>query len=323
MPYITVGTDLEVFGKRGEHHVALCGKIGGSKEAPLQLPDMHKGFMVQEDNVSLEFNVPASDSAAGFTKNISVMRERVFKILNTLGLSHSTHAAVSFDKQELTHPNALVFGCEPDYNAWTKRENEKPRSKDACLRTAGGHVHVGTSDVDMLEGIKYMDLFLGVPSILLDDSESSVRRRELYGKAGAMRPKPYGFEYRTLSNFWMFSDKLVNWVFNNTMRAMESACIAKDRPDRGITSADGILIQECINTGDKKIAEALIAKYKVPMPRELPEESKEPLVRDALLRKLTGLPPTAIGWAVALQGTNIGIGVNTILGTLDEEAEEE
>lgn len=308
MPYITVGTDLEVFGRSGEHHVALCGKIGGSKEAPLQLPDMPRGFMVQEDNVSLEFNIPPVDNASGFVRNISQMRVRVTMILDSLGLVPSIQSSVSFDKEELTHPNALVFGCESDYNAWTKRENEKPRAKDASLRTAGGHVHVGTETIDMLDGIKYMDLFLGVPSILLDDSPSSERRRELYGKAGAMRPKPYGFEYRTLSNFWMFDDKLINWVFTNTYKAMEVVELVKGKKHRGIQSEDVLNIQKCINTGDKELAKKLIDKYGVPMPVEIATTTLKGIRRPSLSSLLA--TNTGVDWGQV----NIPTTGNTITG---------
>jgi len=58
-----------------------------------------------------------------------------------------------------------------------------------------------------------MDLYLGVPSVLMDKGEL---RKQLYGKAGAYRMKPYGVEYRTLSNFWIFSDTTIGWVWDNT-----------------------------------------------------------------------------------------------------------
>jgi hypothetical protein len=162
---------------------------------------------------------------------------------------------MSFAKEELTHPKALVFGCEPDYNAWSRKENQKPQSTDENLRTCGGHIHVGTK-VDMLKGIQNMDLFLGVPSVLLDDSPSSIARRELYGKAGAMRPKPYGFEYRVLSNYWMFHDKLVRWVYDQTYIAMYHESKIKHSKE----------IQECINTGDKELAKHICSTYNIKLP---------------------------------------------------------
>lgn len=268
--YFTIGADVEVFGMdKSNNHVALCGKIGGTKEAPKQIPSFPKGFMVQEDNVSLEFNIPPSDHVTLFSRNIEAVRKECERILNKMNLSISPLSSYSFSKEELSHPNALVFGCEPDYNAWTKVENKKPSSPDKSLRTCGGHVHVGTGDVDMLLGIRMMDLYLGVPSILLDDNEASMKRRELYGKAGAMRPKPYGFEYRVLSNFWIFDKKLVEWVYHNTHLALMNS-------KKVLNKKESSLIQECINTSNKELAKELINKFGVPLTQE---ESKDKKVK--------------------------------------------
>ena len=254
----TIGSDMEVFAQdRDGHHVALCGKIGGTKQEPLQIKSLPTGFMLQEDNVALEFNIPVCVSRNSFVSSFKAMNLHIAKELSLLGLMVSKEASVSFDKKELTHPNALVFGCEPDYSAWSQRENRKPQAKDENLRTCGGHIHVGT-DVNMIQGVKNMDLLLGIPSVILDDSPSSIARRELYGKAGAMRPKPYGFEYRTLSNFWMFSDRLVEWIFSQT----QCACLYT----KNITLKEGKRIQNCINSGDKNEANILIREYNIVMP---------------------------------------------------------
>jgi len=258
--FFTIGTDIEIFGQTKDgHHAALCGLIGGTKEEPKQLGHLPTGFMVQEDNVSLEYNIPACSNEREFLSAIEIMRTEYQDILFRLDLLPSTNASFSFTPEELTHPNALVFGCEPDYNAWTKMENTRPSCEDKSLRTCGGHVHVGIAHKDMVNGIRAMDLFLGVPSVILDDSPSSAKRRELYGKAGAMRPKPYGWEYRVLSNFWTFSDSLVRWVYRNTQRSL-SFNAGK------LTKEEGKEIQDCINTGNKDLAYKLITKYNVPMP---------------------------------------------------------
>lgn len=254
----SIGSDMELFAKnKAGEHVALCGLIGGTKMEPLQLEHLPKGFMIQEDNVAFEYNIPVCENKTQFVNAFATMRKEIKSILSTMKLDMSTNASVSFDKKELTHPNALVFGCEPDYSAWKLEENQKPHSNDETLRTAGGHIHVGT-DIDMVQGVRLMDLYLGVPSVLIDDSPASIARRELYGKAGAMRPKPYGFEYRVLSNFWMFSDKLTGWVFNNTREAMQAAVT--------ITDKMGERIQHCINTGDKDEAKAIIAEFNIALP---------------------------------------------------------
>lgn len=259
---LTIGADVEVFAKTktGEHK-ALCGLIGGTKEEPLQIQGLPEGFKVQEDNVSVEFNIPPAQHKADFVKNIKVMNHYVQDLLKKMDYEMSNKSSFIFSKEELKHPNAKVFGCEPDYDAWKKIENKKPQAKNECLRTAGGHIHVGTNQVDMISGIRAMDLYLGVPSVLLDNSPEAVQRRELYGKAGAMRPKPYGFEYRVLSNFWMFNEQLSEWVFRATMQAMRFA----ENTRKELPKSVGNAIQTCINTGDKVLAEKLIKDFALPM----------------------------------------------------------
>lgn len=258
MSLITIGSDMELFAKTKKGiHTALCGKIGGSKETPLQLEHLPPGFMIQEDNVALEFNIPVCGSKTAFVEAFRIMRKETKEILMSMNLVQSTNSSVSFDTSELTHPNALIFGCEPDYDAWKMTENKKPTSSNINLRTAGGHIHVG-SKVDMVQGVRNMDLCLGVPSVILDNTPESITRRELYGKAGAMRPKSYGWEYRTLSNFWMFKDSLVKWVYSAT----ENACNMTEE----VSQKEAKRIQTCINTGNTKEAELIIKQYSLLMP---------------------------------------------------------
>lgn len=115
-----------------------------------------------------------------------------------------------FDKRLLMRtPQAMVMGCSPDFNAWTGQMNQKPNPPDG-LRSFGGHVHVEGGEV---QTIKAMDLVLGMWSVIHD---SDTERRKIYGKAGAYRNKPYGVEYRVLSNFWCDDEKLIRDVFNLT-----------------------------------------------------------------------------------------------------------
>src|SRR3546814_7881426 len=39
----------------------------------------------------------------------------------------------------------------------------------------------------------------------------------MYGAAGAFRTKPYGVEYRVLSNAWLKDSNLMSWVYKNTI----------------------------------------------------------------------------------------------------------
>lgn len=201
---------------------ASCGKIGGSKVRPMPLEELGKGFAVQEDNVAIEFNIPPAANAQEFVdsvdKTLVYLTEGVKKMH---GFTIVNMSAASFPKDELEHPAAQEFGCDPDYNAWTLKRNPRPHAEDPSLRSCGGHVHVGIDheQVDPVRLIRAMDLFLGVPSVLMDKGEL---RKQLYGKAGAFRTKAYGVEYRTMSNFWVFDKRLTKWVWDNTVKAVEA-----------------------------------------------------------------------------------------------------
>lgn len=82
--------------------------------------------------------------------------------------------------------------CSEDFNAYTEDVNPKPQGATTNLRSAGLHIHVGYNDPDIpssLQMIKYMDQYLGLPSIVVDQDS---RRRSLYGKAGCFRITAYG-----------------------------------------------------------------------------------------------------------------------------------
>jgi len=232
---------------------SIVGKLGGTKEYPKYITETKEGFAIQEDNVAAEYNIPATHNKKHFYGNIRFPQDAIRTILGTNDYSISYESAVSFPDAELNTPESWIFGCEPDYDAWNMCENIKPHAKDKNLRTAGGHVHVGVpldNTEEMVELVKAMDLHLGVWSVIAD--KTGEKRRELYGKAGAFRPKPYGLEYRVLSNFWIFNEDHCNKVWDLTERSI-AFVKAKKKLDKTL----GEEIQRCINTGDKNVATSL------------------------------------------------------------------
>lgn len=245
----TIGADPEFFLQKDGVFVPSIGLIGGSKEEPRIF---EQGYAVLEDNVAVEFNIPPAHNHAEFIANIRHAMDHIHKELPDYHFSDES--AVEFNPVDLTHPQALEFGCEPDYNAWTQDENPRPKADSLLLRSAGGHIHIGTEE-DRIQVIRAMDVFVGVPSIKVD--AKGLRRRALYGKAGACRFKEYGVEYRTLSNFWIWSDSMMEWVYNQTQKALQ---FVKD--GHILTEEDGALIQHCINNSDMNAYETLVRTYK-------------------------------------------------------------
>jgi hypothetical protein len=54
----------------------------------------------------------------------------------------------------------------------------------------------------------------------MDKTDGTSVRRSLYGKAGCCRLKPYGVEYRTVSNFWASNPKIVDVMYALTELAV-------------------------------------------------------------------------------------------------------
>jgi len=242
------GADPEVFlvDKTSSELVAVCGLIGHDKWNPLQVADMPEGFTFQEDNVALEFGIPPAASCAEFIHHIKAVQRRFLK--EHKHLTFSKLSATLFPAKQLKHPGAKIFGCEPDFNAWSGEVNPRPEAPSKLLRSAGGHVHIETQ-LPVREVIKSLDVYLGIPSVLMDDGEM---RKQLYGKHGAYRPKSYGGEYRTLSNFWIFQDKYIKWVWDNTQRALEEVSAGKK-----VDYLHGEII-ECIDNNNKDLAKTLV-----------------------------------------------------------------
>lgn len=257
MQKIKLGCDPEAFliDIQGQLKSSI-GLIGGSKDDPRPLFMLGSGYAVQEDNVALEFNIPPAEGRSSFIDSIGkTLKHLTDMVQKDAGLAISQLSAASFPDSELQDPAALVFGCDPDYNAWTLGMNPKPNASDKNLRSCGGHVHVGydrDNGPKSFEIIRMMDLFLGVPSVLMDTGEL---RKQLYGKAGAYRDKSYGVEYRTLSNFWIFKEGTIGWVWDNTNRAVDAA------EKFSISDEDSKQVQQAINGNDKELASHLVKKY--------------------------------------------------------------
>ena len=116
------------------------------------------------------------------------------------------------------------------------------------------HIHLGYDDCNVdtsLKLIKYLDMYLGVPSVIKD---SDTNRRSLYGKAGCFRLTPYGFEYRVLSGYFLSTKATLSWVWNGIEKAIEAY-------NNDYELADPELVQKAINESDKTLAKALINTY--------------------------------------------------------------
>lgn len=259
MNKFTLGADPEVFMKDAQDSFfSAIGVVGGSKHHPRLLLELGDGFAVQEDNVAVEYNIPPAATVEQFQNYIQRAMSYLSDMVAQNGLKFVNVSATNeFPEWQLQDPRAQEFGCDPDFNAWENgRRNPRPKASDQSLRSCGGHVHVGykfKAKKDVIKFIKYLDLFLLVPAQLMDNGKL---RMELYGKPGAFRFKPYGTEYRSLSNFWIFDSKYQKWVWDSVDRAVHAF-----ENDEILIDQERDMIMDAIMNSNKHAVDSLVYRH--------------------------------------------------------------
>lgn len=257
---VTIGADPEVFVADSTGSVtSAIGYVGGNKVCPRPVKDGG----VQEDNVLAEFNINPAKSKMEFIHNMDSVMADLRNILEGNNLQPIIIPSYTYTEEQLREygPNALEFGCSPDVNAWSGKAVPPPKSEGNTLRTAGGHIHVGYDNPSIGTNedlVKMMDFVIGLPSLLIDTDKL---RRKLYGKAGSMRHKQYGVEYRTLSNFWLNSSELMSWVYDKTMWATQNLHMLPQM----LEVADGKTISKIINRSKTDDAKAIMQELNLEM----------------------------------------------------------
>lgn len=245
---LLIGADPELFVKKDGEFVSGFGMIQGTKDEPFKVD---KGA-VQVDGMALEFNIDPAENEQEFIDNLNAVRKQMGEMVAGYELSNSPVAVFSHDIMSTQPKEALELGCEPDFNAYTGEVNPRPDG-NAGFRTGAGHIHIGwTNDVDphhpdhfeacrML--VKELDAVLYTQAVQWDGDE---RRSELYGKPGAFRPKPYGVEYRVLSNAWVGNECVTRYIFQVVHKAFQNLVLGD-----GVTKQGYFLGREHIYLRDR------------------------------------------------------------------------
>ncbi len=267
MTTFTIGADPEIFVKKNGKPFSAYGLIPGTKKKPYKT---ERGA-VQVDGMALEFNIEPTFLLPHYFDDFNQNIVQTLKDLRNL-----TDKSVNFNiapVQEFSpeymasQPDeAKELGCDPDYNAYTLTENPRPDG-ERNFRTAAGHIHIGwgadipvenEEHIQICAGfIKMMDATVGMFMTYIDRDP---RRRELYGKAGAFRPKSYGVEYRTPSNLWIIQRERRQMI-----HALSSMATQNMKNGRDIPSVTGLAegeeaVRRVIDNGDHAIARNVLTR---------------------------------------------------------------
>ena len=261
MPF-TLGCDPEVFVKKDGAPVSAHGLIPGNKSAPFKT---ERGA-VQVDGMALEFNTDPVDQNDfdGWNENIVRTKAALKTFLTERGDGKYNIVEVpvmdfGMEYLDAQPEEAKELGCDPDYDAYTLKPNPRPDG-DRPFRTGAGHVHIGwgadipTDNEDHIQicanFVRTCDATVGLFMTFIDRDP---RRRELYGKAGAFRPKSYGVEYRTPSNVWIRNKDRRFMMHNLINRAIthQQSGNPFSSVSVGLTSEQ---VRDVINRGDHSVA---------------------------------------------------------------------
>ena len=202
-----LGADPEVFVRKDGKPISAHGMIEGSKSSPKKTSN----GAVQVDGMALEFNIDPTPY-----RNFDAFNFNIVKTVRDLkelagGVTLVPEPVQVFGKEfmDAQPDEAKELGCDPDFNAYTGEENPRPDG-ERPFRTGAGHVHIGWGADIPVENVEHFEICQGFIKVLdatvgmfMTFIDRDPRRRELYGKAGAFRVKPYGVEYRTPSNVWI------------------------------------------------------------------------------------------------------------------------
>lgn len=227
MHKISIGADPEIFTKTLDGvNVSAHDLVPGTKEQPHQVAC----GAIQVDGTALEFNIDPASSVQEFVSNIDLVMAQLEESYKQKrpDLVLAIEPTAFYDKAyfDSLPEEARLLGCSADFNAYTGKTNKKPTT-DQPKRTAGGHVHVGwgsfdfTSDAhfDLCIGmVRQLDSLLFLSSMLWDSDQE---RRTMYGAIGSFRPKPFGVEYRPLSNRWLSKVSIQEFIFEATTKAAQ------------------------------------------------------------------------------------------------------
>lgn len=268
-----LGADPEFFIVDTKYQIINSYRIiKKNKNKPIKI----NNFKFFYDNVAIEANFNPCNTKEKFLVELDSMFSELKKLISPHKLSLQAYGELN--ESETSFPNINEIGCEPDLNAYKFCYNKLPvkQVRGNSGRTIGGHLHIGgIGDDAVLDPflkplfVYMLDLFVGIPSVLLDNSVDSYKRRKTFGKAGSYKSKKYGLEYRVLSPFWLANPtiagliyQLIEFVFNSMNEKIYNKFWHFDPVKMGTKTKEAYCcfgydskeIEECINNVDVNLA---------------------------------------------------------------------
>jgi len=195
--------------------------IGSEKVIP---PSLGGVDAVVRDGVQIELHPYARNYPSGVVGGIGTIFHNLKLLLDKtpeITVCFKPVVEVSEEELESLSDESRILGCKPSQNIYGFKSPDVD-GKIFKIRSAAGHVHLGLEGSGIYDpdlGIDFrtrlvpaFDIVLGNICVMMDTDPAQRVRRKLYGRPGEYRLPNYGLEYRTLSNFWLRSPALAEFV---------------------------------------------------------------------------------------------------------------
>jgi hypothetical protein len=252
----TVGSDPEFFAvEKGTNNIVPPVKLrldnnlevkriipGGAIDHPVFWE--RNNIILHEDGAAFELSVPYvnSNEPEKLYEIIQTGYQKADEIISRFDLELFTKPTAELNLSEETRKefhSATIFGCDADYDAFKNNmESSTIDVKNWKYRYAGGHIHIGVKEKDILEFInnspvplvKILAFTVGIETLVNSPyPKEELLRQKYYGKPGKYRPcNLYGIEYRSPSVAWTNNKKLYPRIFE----LIEKALIIFLNPDK-------------------------------------------------------------------------------------------
>lgn len=231
VPTVRFGCDPEFFFQDGKGSIVGAEKVLDTSGKLVYTSPFASNSAFVLDGVQVELNPAAQTCRAYMGNEIKAAMIALKAHLAGKEVSACFNSVIEIDKEELASLSEASrrFGCAPSNNAYNVNAKIHANPAKYMKRAAGGHLHFGISTKSYVEGsiqrtqyeqlwearervIPLLDIIVGNTCVMIDRHPLAAERRKNYGRAGEYRLPSHGIEYRTLSNFWLRSYKLMSFV---------------------------------------------------------------------------------------------------------------
>jgi hypothetical protein len=268
--HVTIGADPEFFlvdSKTGKRVNAW--EVLPSKREPVEFRDSPGTPRMYWDGLQAEFAFGSGHGKCmeGFTSRLGVAISKLLETVNAKrpGTTLAAQPVMEVPVEELLSykEDYVRFGCEPSRNAYGHPWVEVKNCFEETLRPAGGHIHFGleaggmkNDEETVLRCVKAIDAIGGVATVGIFEGIDHPGRRKNYGRAGEYRKTPYGFEYRVLSNAWLYNPTMGFLVMDLIRLGVWMVAAGVE----GVWDSTEMEVQEAINTTNPNLSRGIVLR---------------------------------------------------------------